>query len=311
MNGLTVAEIHERLEERSHKASRRTIYRDLDALLKAGFPLYEEGQGETLARWKLNRNPRINQYLALTARQLFALFLARGAVSPLKQTPFYEDLKEIFTRLSDRLGDRQVEYLRALENEVRFEPGPAWGLGINPEILETIRSACAEGQILEGVYFSVNSETERNRKLGPHYLYYAQGGLYLVAEDLDDRKVKVFALPRFRNAMMLDQPYLGKVSTPESFFNGGMAIYNGTPPEEIVIEFEKKMAHFVKERCWHPTQRVKSLERGRVEVRFELGNTPELLAWILGFGASAKVIAPKSLAETVRRAALETAEVYA
>ena len=308
--GLSVSEIHEKLEGREHSASKRTIYRDLEALAQAGFPLFPEGEDENNTRWKLEKDTKINQYFALSAKELFALFLARGALTPLQSTPFYQDLEGIFTKLEDKLGQKQIHYLKQLESEMRFEPGPAWGLGINPEILETIRSGCAEGQVIEGLYYSVNSQTEKTRKLGPHYLYYAQGGLYLVAEDLADQKVKVFALPRFKSAIMLDEPYNGKISTPDEFFDGGMAIYNGTGPEEILIEFDSQVSFFVRERRWHPSQRVVQLEQGKIQVHFELGQTPELVAWILGFGSNARVLKPDSLAKAVTEEALKTASIY-
>ncbi|NBR14444.1 MAG: hypothetical protein EBU01_07660 [Crocinitomicaceae bacterium] len=103
---------------------------------------------------------------------MIALFLARGALTPLQHTPFYEDLESIFKKLEERLGARQIEYLESLEAELKFEPGPAWGLGISPDILETLRSACAEGHVLQGLYYSVNSKAESTRKLGKIYCCY-------------------------------------------------------------------------------------------------------------------------------------------
>ena len=309
--GMTVGDLHQRLTDRDHEASKRTVYRDLEALSQAGFPLFpDEGADESSTRWRLERNTKIHQYLMLTAKELFALFLARGALAPLQSTPFFEDLEGIFKKLEERLSQKQNQYLKELQNELKFEPGPAWGLGINPEILETLRAGCAEGQVLEGTYYSVNSRTESVRKLGPHYLYYAQGGLYLVAEDFNDQKVKVFAVPRFKSVSMLDQAYEGKISTPDEVFLGGMAIYNGTAPEEVEIEFEPEVAHFVRERRWHPTQRITALENSRIRVQFELGHTPELTAWILGFGPAARVLKPASLIQELRDQAMKLAKLY-
>ncbi|NDG85792.1 MAG: WYL domain-containing protein, partial [Proteobacteria bacterium] len=214
-SGLSASEIHDRLKERRHHAAKRTIYRDLNALANAGFPLFPDGDGESSGRWRLERTTRVHQHLVLSAKELFALFLARGALTPLQSTPFFEDLLGIFQKLESRLGTKQLHYLRQLETEVKFEPGPAWGLGINPDILETLRSGCAEEQVIEGVYYSVNSRRESLRRLGPQYLYYALGMLYLVAEDLEAKKVKVFAVPRFRSATMLDEPYQGEIKPPE------------------------------------------------------------------------------------------------
>ena len=308
--GMIISEIHARLSERGHKASRRTIYRDLDALALAGFPLFSDSKDETSSQWRLERTTRIHEYLVLSAKELFALFLARGALTPLRHTPFFDDLESIFKKLEDRLGPKQIAYLEALQNELKFEPGPAWGLGISPDILETIRSACAEGHLLDAVYSSVNSKSEKERKLGPHYLYYARGGLYLVAEDLEDRKVKVFAVPRFKNAEMLAQAYDGNIVTPEAFFGGSLGVFNGSTPEEIMIEFEQGAAQYVKERNWHKSQRITQLEGGRIRLILELGQTPELVSWVMSFGPAARVLKPETLADRIANQAMETARSY-
>jgi predicted DNA-binding transcriptional regulator YafY len=195
-SGLTVNEVHERLKERGHKAERRTVYRDIEALSQAGFPLFSDpGENESANKWRLERTTRINQYLALTTRELFALFLSRGALKPLSGTPFFEDLESIFNKLEEKLGEKQRDYLDELSQDLKFEPGPQWGLGLSPETLDTVQAACSEGHEISCVYASASSKTTRTRRLGPHYLYYSKGGLYLVAEDLDEKKVKVFALP--------------------------------------------------------------------------------------------------------------------
>jgi predicted DNA-binding transcriptional regulator YafY len=305
----TVKELHERVTELGHEVGKRTIYRDLEALSQAGFPLFPEGDGEA-QQWKLERNTNINQYFVLTARELFALYLARGMLTPLSSTPFYADLNSIFNKLESRLGGKQAEHLAALENEFKFEPGPQWGLGLNPEILETVRAACAENQVLKCAYYSANSKKESVRELGPHFLYYAKGGLYLVAEDLGDQKMKVFALPRFKTAEMLDQPYERRVKTPEEMFDGSMGIYTAGQIHEVVMEFEAEVAEYVRERRWHPSQRVVSLEGGKIRLHLDVADTPELHSWILGFGPGARILSPVALAEKVAVRAMETAALY-
>lgn len=313
--GLTVAEIHKRLCERGHDASARTIYRDLEALAQAGFPLFPDevvssNSRSPSQRWRLDRNAKINQYLVLSAKELFALFLARGALTPLKATPFFDDLQNVFQKLEDKLGSRQIDYLTSLQSELKFEPGPQWGLGLNPEILETVRSACAEGHLLNCHYASVNSKKESERVLGPHYLYYARGGLYLVAEDLADHKVKVFAVPRMKQAQMLAESYTGNIETPDDVFQGSLGVFTGSQLEEVIIEFEPNVAQYVKERSWHSSQRTVTLTEGRVRVSLEVTQTPELFAWILGFGPNATVITPISLQNEIRNLAKQTADNY-
>lgn len=310
--GLSVAEITERVSDRGHEASKRTVYRDLEALSQAGFPLFPE-DGKTDdggTRWVLEKKAKINQYLVLSARELFALYLARGVLVPLKSTPFYEDLESIFQKFEEKLGSKHRQHLQSLSAELKFEPGPQWGLGLNPDILETVRAACSEGHLLSCLYNSTNSKSETQRKLGPHYMYYAKGGLYLVAEDFKDRKVKVFALPRMKDVEMLSEHYEGEISTPEEYFGGALGVYSSGSIYEVAIDFSANVASFVRERRWHPSQRVIQRDGGAIRLHLEVASTPELWQWILGFGPDAEVVSPKGVREKVAELAQKTAKKY-
>ena len=309
-SGATVSELWQSLTERGHETGKRSVYRDLEALSKAGFPLFPEGDDENNQRWTLERKVKINQYFILNSRELFALYLARGALVPLRSSPFYSDLESIFAKLEEKLGSKQVDYLESLASEIKFEPGPQWGLGLDPEVLETVRAGCSEAQVISCSYYSVNSKAESVRKLGPHYLYYANGGLYLVAEDMRDHKTKVFALPRMKSAELLGEVYKGKIQTPEDFFEGALSVFKGGEVESVTIEFEQECAQYVRERKWHPSQRVTNLSGGRIRVNFDIAATPEFYSFILGFGASAKVISPMGLAGKIMDRAQETVELY-
>ena len=221
-HGLTVGDIENRLKDLGHEASRRTIYRDLEALNAAGFPLFPHGQSEdtNATRWVLERMTSVNNHLVLSVKELVALFLAKGVLTPLQGTPFYQDLEKVFNKIEEKLGTNARDYLKELGGEMHFEPTPKWGLGLNPDVIETVRACCSERQVLEVTYSSVNSGKRNTRRLGPHFLYFAKASLYLVAEDLDDSKIKVFSCPRMSDAKMLDEPYTKTPINPEGILQG-------------------------------------------------------------------------------------------
>ena len=313
-HGLTVSEITSKMEERSHGASKRTIYRDLEALASAGFPLFPKGEGEAdspATRWVLERTAKIDKYLVLTPRELVGLYLTRSVLAPLRDTPFFEDLERMFKKIELKLGTKANEHLQELSNDIRFEPGPRWGLGVFPDLLDTVRAACAEEQLLTCKYASVNSDSRAERTLGPHYLYFSKGALYLVAEDMGDHKVKTFALPRMSDVEMKDTAYDGKKSDPDQHFHSAFGIYKGdSSPEEVTIQFSKTMASYVKERTWHHSQRVVSKSGGAIELKITVNVSPELVNWILSFGAHATVLRPAHLQKQIVSAATEITANY-
>ena len=56
----------------------------------------------------------------------------------------------------------------------------------------------------------------------------------------------------------------------------------------------------VRERDWHPSQKIRDLRDGKIELEMTLGALEEIERWILSWGEHAKVLEPKKLAESVK-----------
>ena len=276
--GLTVAEITEMMLERGYDVQKRTVYRDLEALQAAGFPLENNLTSDDQAfRWTMERDARVGDYLTLGARELLALYLARSVLAPLEHTPFYEDLQSIFKKIDDKLGSAAKSHLGELHQELKFEPGPKWGLGLRPDVIDTVRAACTEHQILQMIYASAHSGRQDVRRVGPQFLYFAKGSLYLIAEDLKDKVVKTFALSRVKSAELLDEAYEGNVTDPEAYFSASFGVYRGGEIVAVTIRFSPTIAPFASERRWHKTQRLVTRPTGEVDLSLEVALTPDLV----------------------------------
>lgn len=296
--GMSVTEIESALTERGYEVQKRTVYRDIDALETAGFPIArDDGNPQRIS---IDNNVKIDNYLVLSPREILALYLARGALQPLASTPFHDDLQGLFKKIDDKLGESARDHLTEISEGFRFEPGPRWGLGMDPDVIDTLRAACVERQVITGVYASVSSQSTRDRRIGPHYLYFAKGALYLVGEDLDDKKVKVFSAPRFKSVVMTPDEYSGVVSTPEEFFSGAFGVFKDeSKPVAVTLNFSKKIASYVRERKWHSSQQIISRDDGTVTMLLHCQVNHELVNWILGFGANVEIAEPRELIDAV------------
>jgi predicted DNA-binding transcriptional regulator YafY len=78
----------------------------------------------------------------------------------------------------------------------------------------------------------------------------------------------------------------------------------------VVVRFRPDQAPYVREREWHPSQRVRTLRDGRLELTLRAGGTFEFLRWILGWGAAAEVIRPIRLRRTVADVLRQAARQY-
>jgi predicted DNA-binding transcriptional regulator YafY len=71
----------------------------------------------------------------------------------------------------------------------------------------------------------------------------------------------------------------------------------------VLIHFDAFAARLVSERQWHPTQKIKRLADGEIELSMTLGSLEEVERWILSWGEHASVLEPAALIRRIRAVA--------
>ncbi|RZA27020.1 MAG: WYL domain-containing transcriptional regulator [Proteobacteria bacterium] len=295
--GYTVEQILQKLLDHGLTCTKRTIYRDLQALMSTGYPLKED---EVAHKWRIEAETKVGHAFQITPQALIGLYILKGIASPLMESPFAKDLIEFFNTIDSKVGEKGREYLDELSQAVHFSNGSTWGAGVSSEILQTIRLACTERQVLEVGYESTQGG-KRVRKLGPQNIYFAQGSFYLIAEDMEESKVKTFALPRFSSAEMLDEEYLGQTVPPSQMLSNSFAVYMANEAEKVELIFDKDLALYIKERRWHDTQTLETRLDGRVCLKADLAITPDFIGWVMSFGDKVEVASPNILKDEIKR----------
>ena len=107
-----------------------------------------------------------------------------------------------------------------------------------------------------------------------------------------------FAVERIR-AISLHEERFTPADVPDAAFAHSLGINEG-PPEHIEIAFEPRIAPYVRERQWHPSQAAADRKDGGVVLSLEVCNDWALRSWILSFGPLARVVAPKTLADQIK-----------
>jgi predicted DNA-binding transcriptional regulator YafY len=309
--GLSTREVHSRINEYT-EVTERTVRRDLEALLEAGFTFETDAPASANEPkiFKLQNSIKAGKNLVLNPRELLALYLAKGMLSPLKDTAFYQDLESLFSKLDGLIEAKARRYLDDMSGDLKFEPSPKWGLSIDPDTVETIQAACNESHVLSCAYDSGGKGQVKSKRLGPQFLYFAKASLYLVAEDLSSNEVKVYSVPRFTTVEMTDESYEGTPVDPEKFFQSSFGVYQVDQAQNVTVRVHPPVAAFACERRWHPSQQVIHREGGAVDLKLHVGITPELVSWILSLGPSAEAIEPDGLRKEVSKAARGVLEKY-
>jgi predicted DNA-binding transcriptional regulator YafY len=76
------------------------------------------------------------------------------------------------------------------------------------------------------------------------------------------------------------------------------------------VRFRADQARYVREREWHPTQTLRDLKGGGVELCFRAGGWFEIRRWILGWGDAAEVVRPAALRREVASVLQRAATAY-
>ena len=278
----------------------RTIRRDLAALQEAGFPLYDERDEDGRARWRLDGQVLKGLETGFTLAELCALYLSRNMLEAVAGTPFQRDLTLAFTRLEKMLSPRMRQFLDRLPQVLAAKPGPrARGAAASPDTVGRLLEATLHYRVAHMRYDSVSSGRMKDYLIHPYRLALAQGGLYLVAYVPEYQDVRTFAVDRIASVSLDKQTFTPTRAIPDDVFGNSLGVNTG-PPSHVEIAFDTRVTPYIRSRLWHPSQTLRDTPDGGVVLTLEVCNDMALRSWILGWGASARVLAPDALAADIR-----------
>lgn len=64
-------------------------------------------------------------------------------------------------------------------------------------------------------------------KLGPAFIYYREGPLYFVAEDMETNTHKTFSVSRLESAELLDEKYSAPPVDAKEYFSDAFGVFKG------------------------------------------------------------------------------------
>ena len=128
-------------------------------------------------------------------------------------------------------------------------------------------------------------------------MVYFGGNLYCIGFMEVYKEIRTLKISRVLSAELTDDSFRRprdfslRAHTQDVF-----GIFSSTGQlRKIKIRLQDWAANTVREAQYHPSQKIIKDDGDTVTVQFELANTTELKRWLLGFGAHARVLSPKSL----------------
>ena len=272
----------------SFETSKRTIYRDIQALSEAGVPVISmPGQGYSLMEGYF-LPPLSFTTDEATMLLMGADFMARSFDAEYREAAHSAGAK-IETVLPEKLRDE----VRSLRESIRFVPINQPDRPGEAEMLQQVRRAIMTRKTARFRYHTRFTEDgkgkQRVREADPYGMLNAGGIWYLVAHCHLRRDTRIFRLDRLADLSILDKRF----ERPSGF--------KLTEPERdeqrnIVVRalFDREIAPWVREaRSYFVVEMEDTSEGLLVVLRVRMES--EIVQWLLGWGGNVRVLEPDSL----------------
>lgn len=303
-HGIAVEELAEETG-----VDRRTIYRDLSAIQDAGYPLISEWlNGRKVYRFltRFKDVPPVN----FTLQELMTLYFLRSQLGFMEGTPFREELESIFRKVNSVLPPRYAAHMERIASvTIPLLQGKRDYSRVG-EQLRMLREALIYQYRVRLRYRSGGKGKTSTYRVDPYSLIFHKGGLYLLGFAHNRRGLRTFAAERIIGAEVEKERFeIPDEFRPEEQFRSAFGIVDEAAMP-VSVRFSPTVAHTVRDRIWHPSQRIESMPDGSVILSFEAGGRMEIVSWLLSFGEHAEVLAPPDLREEMMSKIREMAVRY-
>ena len=274
--------------------TRRTIYRDLDAIRDAGYPLISEPEAEGRTLYRFITGFKKLPPITFSLEELMTLYLCRGQLGFLRGTPFQDDLDNIFGRIHSSLPPRSVAHLERIAETASPKFQGERDYAAKKQLLKELRRALLYQYRLDLSYTPARRDTETYR-FDPYTLLFYEGALYLGGYAHNRKALRLFLIDRIEEVTVLGERF----EVPEDFsaadLTGSAFGLIDEKQQTIKVRFGEEIGHLIRERVWHPSQKLVEEEDGGLTLSLDASGEKEILAWLYSYLPHVEVLEPENL----------------
>jgi len=267
----------------------RTIYRYLNSLQNAGFPIFfdqEKGCYSFPKHFSLRRT-------LLETEEALVLALAKEFLAP-------------------NLGAEAAKVLDQIEKKTisqnRLSSSLAGVLAVqahieSPYLLNLLRDlsiAIKEQQIVEIEYEREPGREREPRSIEPYFVFFTGDFWYVQAWCRKKNGPRTFALDKIRSWRLTDQYFLPNREMPSvEEVQETFGPYVDAEMEEVELHFAPEVKQYFLRKRWLRDQECRDLENGWLEVRFKVRGLEGFKHWLYRWLPYVKIISPEWFREKV------------
>jgi len=277
----------------------RTVYRDLEAIQGAGFPIYNERlEGKSL--WSVLDTVKHQIPIPFTLTELMALYFSSDMLKVFRNTAFYDSLESLFKKIKTTLPPESIKYLKNVEQTLQVGLKPYKEYSKFKEIINRVNEAAINKKPIEIVYYTQSRKKESKRKIDPYRIWFFNGTFYMIGLCHVRNEVRIFALDRIKMLSQTEESFeIPEDFDLEDFMSPSFGVFQGEPTK-VKIWFSADIAGYIKEKVWHESQEIHSQDDGSIIFEAEVAGTDEIKFWVMSWGSQAEVLAPKILRDEIR-----------
>jgi predicted DNA-binding transcriptional regulator YafY len=177
------------------------------------------------------------------------------------------------------------------------------------KIFAEMSKAIQNEEVVEFEYKKLDAKAYEKRTVEPWHLACVSGQWYLLGYDQTREARRIFVLARMRDVCSgkaeCSAPRPGDADI-QKLFQNSFQIWQSEDAKllKIALSFSGRAAQLVRERNWHPSQRIQELADGTLEVSLTLNSLEEIVPWILSWGKNCRILSPAILQKRVNSLAM-------
>jgi Predicted transcriptional regulator len=277
-NKVKAKELAERFE-----VSLRTIYRDVEAIGKAGIPIvtYPGGDGGIgiAEGFTLDRS-------ALTREDMQSIVLGLKSLESVQPD---RSVSRLLSKLSPEPG-RFV----ALRDAIVIDLASHYKNSLAPKI-GLLRQAIADGKTVRFDYYAKTGRTAR--EIEPYFVAFKWSAWYLFGYCRLRGDFRLFKLNRLLHLEITENDFQFRAVSDDQL--NLEAFYSDPETKQYATLLLDRSLEYVMIDEYGP-ESYELLDDGRILADWDYVNAHEMVKTVLGLGGGAKVVSPKSLADAVQ-----------
>ncbi len=293
--GYTLQEMIEQLERVGIDATRRMVARDMDSISR-NFYVYEETQ-DNQTIYKADKYAAAHMDFSIS--QMISLYYIKEILKSNRKLNISREAEEIIDKILGQMPALSQAALGEVQSMIKVAPSyPSSEKNVDEAILEQVRTAAVDKKRLNVEYTSFYTGETTQRPFDPYVLEVRGGCWHVIGWCHIRNSVRDLRISRITSAQLTEETF----EIPKGFYEeykrtrfhnlSGGTVYN------IELEFTGHAAKLVREYHADMADSLQDTQNGLL-FKKRAALTPDLMQWVLMFGAGVRVLAPEELANEI------------